>query len=154
MSAITVEQIKALRDQTGISIAQCKKALEAAGGDSEQALASLRAAGADIVAKKSGRTLGAGVIGQYVHTGGSLGALVELDCETDFVAKTAEFQQLAADLAMHVAAFQPSDVTTLLEQPFVKDQTRTVTEILKDYTQKFGERLEVMRFTTLAVGGA
>lgn len=154
MSVISVEQIKALRDQTGISIAQCKQALEAAAGDAERALASLRAAGADIAAKKSSRTLGAGVIGHYVHTGGSLGALVELDCETDFVAKTAQFQQLAADLAMHVAAFQPADLAALLEQSFVKDQARSVAEILEDYTQKFGERLELKRFVVLAVGGA
>ncbi|MCR4311262.1 MAG: elongation factor Ts [Candidatus Taylorbacteria bacterium] len=104
---ITTEQIKSLRDESGVSIMQCKKALEEAGGDREKALIILRKKGGDIAAKKSDRTLGAGVVASYVHSNGSVGAMVELSCETDFVAKNEEFKQMAYDIAMHVAALSP-----------------------------------------------
>lgn len=104
--AITTEQIKALRDATGISVMQCKKALEEAGGDSEKAKILLRKRGTETAEKKSGRTLGAGVITAYIHQG-TVGSMVELSCETDFVAKNDEFQRLAHDLAMQVAATNP-----------------------------------------------
>jgi elongation factor Ts len=105
--AITTEQIKALRDRTGISIMQCKKALEEAGGDMEKALIILRRKGADIAAKKGDRTLGAGAVASYIHNNGSVGALVELFCETDFVSNNDEFKVLARDIAMQVAATKP-----------------------------------------------
>ncbi len=105
--AITMDQIKELRDMTGISVMQCKKALEEAGGDMEKALILLRKKGADSATKKSDRTLGAGVVAAYVHGGGSVGAMVELGCETDFVSKNEEFKALAYDIAMHVAATNP-----------------------------------------------
>ncbi len=104
---ITTEQIKELRDQTGISVMQCKKALEEADGDKEKALMILRKKGGDIAAKKADRTLGASIIVSYVHSNDKVGALVELSCETDFVAKNAEFKALAYDIAMHVAAQNP-----------------------------------------------
>ncbi len=105
---ITTEQIKELRDSTGISVMQCKKALEEAQGDMEKALVILRKKGADIANKKSDRTLGAGIIASYVHSNGLVGSIVELSCETDFVAKNQEFKTLAYDLAMHVAASNPT----------------------------------------------
>ena len=108
---ITTDQIKQLRDATGISIMQCRKALEASEGDHEKALFFLRKQGADVAEKKSERTLGAGVVAAYVHGGGALGALVVLRCETDFVAKNPEFKALAYDIAMHVAASSPDYVT-------------------------------------------
>lgn len=109
MSAqITTEQIKSLRDTTGISVMQCKKALEEAQGDVEKALVILRKKGADIASKKSDRTLGASMISSYVHSNGLVGSLVELSCETDFVAKNEEFKALAYDIAMHVAASNPT----------------------------------------------
>lgn len=104
---ITMDQIKELRDMTGISVMQCKKALEEAGGDMEKALILLRKKGADSATKKSDRTLGAGAIAAYVHGGGSVAAMVELGCETDFVSKNEEFKALAYDIAMHVAATNP-----------------------------------------------
>ncbi|MBI2476010.1 MAG: elongation factor Ts [Candidatus Taylorbacteria bacterium] len=104
---ITTEQVKALRDATGISVMQCKKALEAAGGDAAKALIILRKAGAEIAGKKSGRTLGAGAVSAYIHGNGNVGAMVELSCETDFVAKNEQFKALAYDIAMHVAASNP-----------------------------------------------
>lgn len=104
---ITTEQIKELRDKTGVSIMQCKKALEDAGGDFEQALVLLKKKGAEIAEKKGDRDLGAGVVQAYIHTSGEIGAMVELWCETDFVAKNEEFKALAYDIAMQVAATKP-----------------------------------------------
>lgn len=105
--AITTEQIKQLRDETGISVMQCKKALEEAGGDMEKALVILRKNSKTIAAKKSERTLNAGVVECYIHASGTVGAMVELSCETDFVAKTDGFRALAREIAMHVAASDP-----------------------------------------------
>ncbi len=105
--AITTEQIKELRDRTGVSVMQCKKALEEAGGDLEKALVILRKISKDIVSKKSDRSLGAGVVQAYVHSNSAIGALVELMCETDFVSKNEEFKALARDIAMHISAANP-----------------------------------------------
>jgi elongation factor Ts len=105
--AITTDQVKELRDKTGVSIMQCKKALEDSNGDMEQALVLLKKKGAEIADKKSDRDLGAGVVQAYIHTSGNIGAMVELWCETDFVAKNEEFKALAYDIAMQVAATKP-----------------------------------------------
>jgi len=104
---ITTETIKALRDKTGVSIMQCKKALEEAGGDFDQALVILQKKSGATAEKKSDRDLGAGTIASYLHAGGSVGALVEIACETDFVARNEDFQKFAYDIAMHVAAMNP-----------------------------------------------
>lgn len=109
---ISTEQVKELRDKTGISIMQCRKALEDAGGDIEKALVILRKKGAEIAGKKSDRTLGAGVVQAYIHSTGSVGAMVELWCETDFVAKNEEFKTLAKEIAMHIAATSPLYLTS------------------------------------------
>ena len=106
-SPITTEQVKALRDQTGISIMQCKKAIEEAGGDIEKALVILRKKSGELVAKKSDRTFGAGTVQAYIHATGTVGAIIELDCETDFVADNEGFKTLARDIAMHVTATNP-----------------------------------------------
>lgn len=105
---ITTDIIKLLRDETGVSVMQCKKALEEAGGDVEKAKIILRKQSAAIASKKSDRTLGAGVASAYTHAGGSVVGAVVLACETDFVSKNAEFVKLAYDIAMHVAAMNPS----------------------------------------------
>lgn len=104
---VTLEQIKALRDETGVSVMQCKKALEEAGGDHEKARALLRRRGAEIASKKQGRTLGAGVIASYVHADNRIGVLVEVLSETDFVARNSDFKTLADDIALHIAAMDP-----------------------------------------------
>lgn len=106
-----MEEIKALRDLTGISVMQCKKALEEAGDDKEKALAILRKKGSEIAAKKSDRELGAGSVSSYIHTNNTVGAMVELSCETDFVSKNDEFRALAYDIAMHVTAMNPTYVS-------------------------------------------
>jgi elongation factor Ts len=108
---IGMDQIKALRDETGVAVMQCKKALEEAGGDMEKARMALRKKSGELAAKKSDRTLGSGVVAAYIHGAGSVGAMVELGCETDFVAKNADFVQLAHDIAMHVAALRPKFLT-------------------------------------------
>jgi len=105
--AITTEQIKALRDQTGISVMLCRKALEEASGDMEKAKVVLQRKGADAAAKKADRTLGAGTVASYIHHGGTVGVLVELSSETDFVSGNEAFQSLARDIAMHIAASKP-----------------------------------------------
>jgi elongation factor Ts len=143
---ITTEQIKELRDRTGISIAQCKKSLEDASGDMEKALDLLRAQGTAIAGKKADRALGSGAISAYVHTTGKMGAMVEVHCETDFVAKNPDFRALADDLAMHIAASAPADLAELLTQPFIKDPGLTIEDLVKGYIQKFGERTEIIRF--------
>ena len=121
---ISTEQIKELRDLTGISVMQCKKALEEAAGDKEKALAILRKKSGDIAAKKSDRELGAGVIESYIHNTKTVGALVELSCETDFVARNEEFVSLARDIAMHITALAPEYV----DESAITDEMRVKAE--------------------------
>lgn len=142
---VTTEQIKALREKTGISIAECKKALEAAGGDEAKALEILGERSAVMAEKKSDRELAAGVVSAYIH-GGSVGALLDIRCETDFVSKNPDFRAIADDLSMQVAAMMPTDVAELLSQPFIKDGDKTVSDIVKGASQKFGERVDIVRF--------
>ncbi len=104
---ITAEQVKALRDKTGAGFMECKAALAEAGGDVEAATTLLRKRGLAQAAKRAGRSTSEGLIGHYIHTGGKVGVLVELDCESDFVARTEDFQTLAKELAMHIAAASP-----------------------------------------------
>ncbi len=146
----SADDVKKLRDMTGISVMQCKQALEEAGGDFEKAVALLREKGAAIAAKKADRTLGAGTIAAYVHQH-TIGVLLELRSETDFVAKNEEFIALARELAMHVAAAAPADAATLLDQPFIKDESRAVRTMIEGATQKFGERIEVGQFVRYSV---
>lgn len=108
MTEVSNETVKQLRNETGVSIMQCKKALEEAGGDMEQARIVLARKSGEVAAKKAERELGAGAVASYVHGSGDIGALVLLSCETDFVAKNEEFSGLARDIAMHITAMQPS----------------------------------------------
>jgi elongation factor Ts len=150
---ITTEQIKDLRDKTGISVMQCKKALEEAGGDTEGALRVLRREGALIARKKADRALKAGVVQAYVHGTKRVGALVLLSSETDFVAKNDEFAALAYDIAMHIAAMGDDGITRekLLEQPFIKDEGKSIGMLIDEAMQKFGERIEITEFSRLKV---
>lgn len=109
---ITTEQVKELRDKTGISIMQCRKALEEAGGDMEKAIIILRKKSGELAAKRADRTFGAGTIAAYVHATGNVGAMVVLSCETDFVSGNDEFKALARDIAMHITAAKPKYVKT------------------------------------------
>lgn len=165
--AVTAQQVRALRDQTGAGIMDCKVALESADGDLEKAILALRDKGMASVAKRVGRDTNEGVIETYLHTGGRVGAMVELGCETDFVARTEEFQKLAHDIAMQVAAMGPVYVDqdeieegdgrppaqiSLMQQPFIKNSSSSVGEMVKDLAAKVGENVRIVRFTRLAVG--
>ncbi|MCL4512301.1 MAG: translation elongation factor Ts [Bacteroidetes bacterium] len=108
---ITVEMVKSLRDVTGAGMMECKKALQEANGDIEKAKQILRAHGAAVAEKRAGREAKQGVVESYIHTGGRIGAMVEVNCETDFVARTDEFKQLARDIAMQIAAMTPLVIT-------------------------------------------
>ena len=148
---ITTEQIKQLREETGLSIMQCQKALEEAGGDKAKAIELLKAKGAEIAGKKSDRTLGAGSVVSYIHSGETIGVLVELLCETDFVSKNPEFKAVAKEIAMHVAAMNPDDTAELLGQPFIKDPGLNISDLINNTVQKFGERTEIGRFTRFSI---
>ncbi len=139
---ITTDQIKALRDKTGVSVMQCRRALTEAGGDAEKALVILKKRGAEAAAKKLARTLGAGAVAAYIHPGATVGALVLLSSETDFVSRNPEFQSLARDIAMHVAAMG-SAKDALLDEPFIKTPDTTIRQLIERAVQKFGERIEV-----------
>ncbi len=136
---ITTEQIKALRDKTGISVMQCKKALEESQGDVEKALVILRKKGAEIAAKKSDRTLGAGSVAAYIHANGAIGAMVELVSETDFVSNHAEFKALAYDIAMHISASNPQ----FLRKEDIGDEAKAkATEVFKAEVEGKPENLK------------
>ncbi len=155
-----MDTIKELREKTGLSLAQIKKALEEAGGDKEKALAVLAEYSAAQAEKKADRELAAGVIASYVHGTGTIGVLLELACETDFVAKNEEFVQLGKDLAMHVCAMAPTSIdnedglgeeTALLKQSFIKDPSVTVEQRLSGAIQKFGENTKITRFVRYSI---
>ena len=165
--AVSVELVRTLRDQTGAGIMDCKEALVTSGGDLEKAVLALREKGIAGVAKRVGRATNEGVIETYLHTGGRVGAMVELGCETDFVARTDEFQKLAHDIAMQVAAMGPVYVDqdeieegdarppaqiSLMQQPFIKNSSSSVGEMVKELAAKVGENVRVVRFSRLAVG--
>ena len=164
--AASVEQIRALRDQTGAGIMECKQALEDNDNDIAKATEALRLKGFAQAARRADRETTEGVIEAYVHTGGRVGAMVELGCETDFVARTAEFKQLAHDIAMQVAAMgpvylssedieegdsRPANQVSLLEQTYIKDNSRVVADVVKELAAKVGENVRVVRFSRLAL---
>ncbi|MES2623529.1 MAG: elongation factor Ts [Patescibacteria group bacterium] len=175
---ITSEQIKALRDKTGISVMACKKALEEAEGDEAKALEILKDKSAEQAAKKGDREFGAGIVEAYIHSNGLTGSMIELACETDFVSNNIEFKTMAKDIAMQVVAFAPvvikeSEVTdeikatavannggeevdvaslSLLTQPFIKNGDLTIQGVLDAAMQKFGERIEVLKFSRFEIG--
>ena len=143
---VTIEQIKQLRSLTSASMTECKKALEKSGGDIDEARKVLRKLGQDFARKRELRETKAGLIDSYIHPGKKLGVLLELNCESDFVARSEDFQKLAHELCLQIAAF-PTEETPLLKQPWVKDQTRTVKDLIDEYISKFGENITIKRFT-------
>jgi len=148
---ITTEEIKKLRDMTSVSVMQCKKALEEAGGDIEKAKEILRKVSKSMADKKSDRQLKSGIISSYIHGEGAIGVMVELSCETDFVARNDAFKQLARDIAMHIAAMNPENTEELLEQEFIKSPDKTVKNLIEEATQKFGEKTEIGKFARFSV---
>ena len=163
---------KELREKTGAGIMTCKKALVQADGDMQRALELLREQGLAKAQKKAQREAREGLVETYIHTGGRIGALVEVNCETDFVARTDEFKELARNVAMQVAAMDPSYLSKedldnddlpqdeelnpaevcLLVQPFIRDSERTVQDIITDAIAKVGENIKVRRFARFELG--
>ena len=194
---IKPEHVKQLREQTGAGIMDCKRALEESGGDMDKAAELLRKKGIAKAEKRAGKVASQGVVVSYLHHNGQVGSLVELNCETDFVARTDDFQQLARDIALHVASADPIGVNpedipadllererriaeeqvtqegkpenirakivdgkikkfvaerTLTEQPFVRDDKRTVGQLVKEASGKLGEAISVRRFARFKIG--
>lgn len=148
---ISVEQIKALREETGVSIGKCKEALTEAAGDMDKARELLRAVSAKAAAKKADRELGAGIVQSYIHSNNTIGVLINLACETDYVARNEDFINLAGDIAMHIAAMGTETTEELLEQPFVKNPELTIAQLIEEAVLKIGERIEVAQFTRYAI---
>jgi elongation factor Ts len=149
--AIDISEIKRLKDLTGVGLTDAKKALEESGGDFDKALAAMRKKGLTKAEKRGEREARAGLIGTYNHDG-RIGVLVEVNCETDFVARAEIFKDLVKDLAMHIAASEPIEINELLEQPFVKNPDQTVADLVKDRAARLGENIVIRRFSRLALG--
>jgi len=164
---VSIEAVKELRNRTNVGIADCNKALLEMGGDMEKAIEFLKQRGAAIAEEKKDEAATEGVIEAYIHHTRRIGALVELNCETDFVARTAEFKELAHDLAMQIAATSPQFLTSeemppeaeiepqvacLLSQPFIKEPTKTVQEVIAETIAKVGENIKVRRFARFELG--
>ena len=167
MPGVSLEAIKDLREQTSAGVMDCKNALEEAGGDMAKAVELLRQKGLSIAAKKSSRDTLEGVVDSYIHAGSRVGAIVELNCETDFVARTPEFKELAHNLAMQVAAMSPryvdgeaapeddtsgADGQLLMEQAFIKDPSQTIRDVVNEVMARVGENIRVRRFQRFALG--
>ncbi len=149
--AADIKEVKRLKDLTGVGLTDAKAALESAGGDFDKALAAMRKKGLTKAEKRGEREARAGLVGTYNHDG-RIGVLVEVNCETDFVARNEIFTALVKDLAMHIAASEPADVDELLKQPYVKNPDQTVGDYVKDHNARLGENIVVRRFSRIALG--
>lgn len=166
---ITTAMIKELREASGAGVMDAKRALEEAQGDMAQAKTILREKGVAAAAKRSDRETSNGVIESYIHAGGRIGVLVEVNCETDFVANTEDFRQLARNIAMQVAAMNPQLISAderagnpqlegsdeelcLLSQPFIRDGSRTIQTLVSDTVAKTGENIRIRRFVRFELG--
>ena len=163
---VTVDQIKALREQTGAGVMDCRKALEDAEGDFTKAAKLIRQKGMIRAERKAGQETAEGVVEAYIHSGSRIGAMVEVNCQTDFVARTSEFKELAHDLAMQVAAMAPEFIdrsempqddgrnpeqVCLLQQPFIKDPSRVIQDLITDVMARVSENIRVRRFSYFAL---
>jgi len=165
---VSVEAIKALREETGAGVMDCKRALEQSEGDLAKAHEILKDIGAASAAKKASRATNEGIVESYIHSGGRFGVLLEVNCETDFVARTPEFRELAHSLAMQVAAMAPLHVdcddlredeteeipqeACLMQQAFIRDPTKTIQDLVKEAVGKLGENIRVRRFIRFSLG--
>ena len=166
--AVSTDDVKRLREATSAGVMDAKKALEEAGGNFDKAKELLRERGVAAAAKRSDRETGQGIIEAYIHGQGRIGAIVELQCETDFVARTDAFKGLARDVAMQVAAMSPLALTpeevpadapgtkeenALLTQAFIKDGKKTIADLVQDVISTTGENVRVARFSRFEIGG-
>ena len=143
---ITSEQIKKLREASGTSVMDCKKALEEAGGDEAKAREFLSKRGAEMAAKKSERQTNSGLVDSYIHANGKIGVLLELYCETDFVARNENFKALAHEICLQIAAVGAQNIEELLAQPYLKNPAKTVKDLINDAVGKLGENIKVGKF--------
>ncbi len=148
---VTVDQIKNLRAKTGLGIHDVKNALEQSGGDEVKAISWLKDKGLSTVAKKADRATSQGLIESYVH-GGRLGAIVEVNCETDFVARNDDFKTFVKDIAMQVASMNPENVDELLRQDYFRDPSKTIQDLLNETITKIGENIKISRFSRFELG--
>jgi elongation factor Ts len=157
VSHITVQQLRELRQRTGAGMLDCRQALEHARGDIEQATEQLRQQAVAEAAKRASRVTGQGRIDSYIHHDARVGALVEVNCETDFVARTEDFRALARNVAEQVAA-TPSDVeiteATLLAQEWIRDSSRTIGDLVNEVAARVGENVRVRRFVRFRLADA
>lgn len=164
---VSAETIKELREKTGAGVMDCRKALDEAGGNMDKACELLIQRGIALAEKKATRVANQGIIETYVHSGGKIGVMVEINCETDFVARTDQFKALAHDIAMQIAAMSPQFVSKedvppgtecdpetacLLLQPFIKDPTKTIQNTITEAVAKVGENIKVRRFIRFELG--
>jgi elongation factor Ts len=149
--AISMDQIKQLREKTGAGVMDAKKALEESDGDMTKAVEWVRLRGLAKAAKKADRDAKEGIIASYVHMN-KVASMVELNCETDYVARNDEFQHLGKEIAMQVASMAPENVEELLKQQYNRDPKRTIEELVKELSGKIGEKMEVKRFVRYQVG--
>lgn len=152
MSDISAKDVASLRESTGAGVMDAKNALAEADGDPVKAAELLKQRGLDKAAKKSERETGEGIVHSYIHGGGKVGVLLELSCETDFVARNDDFKTLANDLAMQIAASEAKDVDTLRKEAFIKDPDQTVDAVIKAAVAKLGENIQLKRFVKYELG--
>lgn len=148
---ITAEQIKQFREKTGFSIMECKTALGEADGDEKEAMKILEKKGAEKAVKKSERETKQGLIEAYIHNNSKVGVILELNCETDFVARNEEFKKLAHDLAMHIAATNPQNLEEFLSKPFIKDEQKTIQDLISEFIGKIGENVKIGKFVRIEI---
>jgi elongation factor Ts len=149
---VSALKVRDLRDMTGAGVMDCKRALSESGGDLEQAIAVLRARGVASATRKAGRETKDGQVYAYIHPGGRVGVLIEVGCETDFVARTDDFQNLCRELAMQVAATEVMAVTELLDAPYIRDPGQKAGDLVTAAIAKLGENINVRRFTRYRLG--
>lgn len=148
---MNLADLKKLRQETGAGIADCREALEESGGDFDKAREIIKKKGLERAASKGDREVKAGLVEVYSH-GGKVGVLVELFCETDFVAKTEDFKTLAHELALQIASMNPGSVEDFLQQEYIRDNALTVDQLIKSVIGKLGENIQVGRFERIALG--
>jgi elongation factor Ts len=149
---VTLELVKRLREETGAGVMDVKRALDEAEGDEKKAREILAREGATRAQKKAAsRNAHDGLIEAYTHNG-RLGVIVEVNCETDFVARTSDYKEFVHDIALHITSMAPESVEELLKQPFIKDESKTVRALLEEVSAKVGEKVEIRHFTRYALG--
>lgn len=142
---VSIEKIKKLREETGLSIGECEKALKEGGGDLDKAREILSKKGEIFAQKRIERETGYGVVASYIHYDKKVGTMIELRCESDFVARSEDFQKLAHEICLQIAAISPEEIP-ILEQKWIKDENKTMKELIDDYISKFGENIVLKRF--------